>query len=165
MGPGHTGCRPQVLLFKGCGFRNRYSCGVLRSACSNASTAWTRRRSRETGGTGLGTCDHEKCGPDASRRDPCGQCRGRGKYLYGADPVDLYSVGGRKMKKFRIVSGVFSPLRGPVRLKRCTGKTTVEQSGNAYTIYYLNTSGIQLVGKRVPDGDDGPGCAGPGTSR
>ena len=44
---------------------------------------------------------------------------------------------------FRVFFLLFAVL---FALSGCTGKTTVEQSGNAYTIYYLNTSGIQLVG-------------------
>ncbi len=50
------------------------------------------------------------------------------------------------MKKFRMFRVFFLLFAVLFALSGCTGKTTVEQSGNAYTIYYLNTSGIQLVG-------------------
>ena len=49
----------------------------------------------------------------------------------------------KKFRMFRVFVLLFAVL---FALSGCTGKTTVEQSGNAYTIYYLNTSGIQLVG-------------------
>ena len=50
------------------------------------------------------------------------------------------------MKKFRMFRVFFLLFAVLFALSGCTGKTTVEQSGNAYTIYYLNASGIQLVG-------------------
>ena len=50
------------------------------------------------------------------------------------------------MKKFKLFRAFFLLLAVLSVLSGCAGKKTVEQSGNAYTIYYLNTSGIQLVG-------------------
>ena len=50
------------------------------------------------------------------------------------------------MKKFKLFRAFFLLLAVLSVLSGCAGKKTVEQSGNAYTIYYLNTAGIQLVG-------------------
>ena len=50
------------------------------------------------------------------------------------------------MKKFKMFRAFFLLLAVLSVLSGCAGKKTVEQSGNAYTIYYLNTAGIQLVG-------------------
>ena len=49
----------------------------------------------------------------------------------------------KKLLKIRAFFLLFALL---FALSGCTGEKAVEQSGNAYTIYYLNTSGIQLVG-------------------
>ena len=50
------------------------------------------------------------------------------------------------MKKFKMFRAFFLLFAVLFALSGCTEKKTVEQNGNAYTIYYLNTSGIQLVG-------------------
>lgn len=49
----------------------------------------------------------------------------------------------KKLLKIRAFFLLFALL---FALSGCTGEKAVEQSGNAYTIYYLNASGIQLVG-------------------
>lgn len=49
----------------------------------------------------------------------------------------------KKLLKIRAFFLLFALL---FALSGCTGEKAVEQSGNAYTIYYLNAFGIQLVG-------------------
>ncbi len=127
-------------------FRESGSLRNLRNAFFERFYRVDKARSRETWRYRTWTRDHEKRGPDASRRDPCGQCRGRGKYLYGADPVDLYSVGGEQMKKLLKIRAfflLFALLFVFERLYR--GKSCGAERKCLYD-YYLNTSGIQLVG-------------------